>query len=244
MNCDELRDMYEIYAIGVLEDPEKSEIDEHVSRHCETCVEGLRRARQTNAILCTVVPMVEPPKRLRKKILASVGLEKTGWGWISAWAAVTAGLFVATLYTGIQDRRHLEELAQSKREIRTASAELTKVQEAMSFLNAPETILVTAGRGIPLPPKARVFLNKNRGVLLLANNLPAAPAGKIYEMWVISKGGAPKPAGLFQSDDKGNAMHLLPGSIDVESTAVIAVTMEPEAGSASPTMPILLSAGL
>ena len=244
MSCEELRDGYELYAIGVLEDPEKSEIDEHVSRRCDTCLEGLRLARQTNSILCTVVPIVEPPKRLRRKVLASVGLEKTGWGWISGWAAVTFGLMVAVLYSSIQDRRHVDELAQVRHEIRVANGELTKVQAAMSFLNEPETILVTAGRGIPLPPKARVFLNKNRGVLLLANNLPAAPQGKIYEMWVIPKGGAPKPAGLFQSDEKGNAMHLLPGSIDVESTAVIAVTMEPEAGSTTPTMPIILSAGL
>ena len=244
MSCEELRDTYELYAIGVLEDPEKSEIDEHVGRKCGTCLEGLRVARQTNSVLLTVMPMVEPPKRLRKKVLASVGLENTGWGWISGWAALTFGLLVAMLYLSIEDRRHAGELAQARREMRVANIELAKLQDAMRFLNEPDTILVTAGRGVPLPPKARVFLNKNRGVLLMASNLPAAPAGKIYEMWVIPKGGAPKPAGLFQPDEQGNAMHMLPGSIDVETTAVIAVTMEPEAGSATPTMPIILSAGL
>ena len=244
MTCEELRDMYELYAIGVLEDPEKSEIDEHVGRKCGTCLEGLRVARQTNSVLLTVMPMVEPPKRLRKRVLASVGLEKTGWVWISGWAAVTFGLMVAMLYVSIEDRRHVGELAQARREMRVAGVELAKVQDAMRFLNEPDTILVMAGRGVPLPPRARVFLNKNRGVLLMASSLPAAPAGKIYEMWVIPKGGAPKPAGLFQSDESGNAMHMLSGAIDVETTAVIAVTMEPEAGSTVPTMPIVLSAGL
>jgi hypothetical protein len=244
MTCEELRDSYELYAIGVLEDPEKSEIDEHVGRKCKTCLDGLRVARQTNSVLFTVIPMVEPPKRLRKKVLASVGIEKTGWGWIAAWAAVTFGLMVAMLYVSIEDRRHVGELAQARREMGAANIELAKVQAAMQFLNEPDTILVTAGKGVALPPKARIFLNKNRGVLLLANNLPAAPAGKIYEMWVIPKGGAPKPAGLFQSDDRGNAMHILPGALDVDATAAIAVTMEPEAGSESPTMPIIISSGL
>lgn len=244
MICDELGDMYEIYSLGVLEDPEKSELDEHVGRKCKTCLEGLRTARQTNSVLFTVIPMVEPHKRLRKKVLASVGIEKSGWGWISGLAAVTLGLIMAMLYMSIADRRQAGDLAQARREIRLANVELTKVQDVMRFLNEPDTILVTAGKGVPLPPKARVFLNKNRGVLLMASNLPSAPAGKIYEMWVIPKGGAPKPAGLFQSDDQGNAMHMLPGPIDVDSTAVIAVTMEPEAGSTTPTMPIVLSAGL
>src|SRR5258708_6152845 len=157
MTCEELRDMYELYAIGVLEDPDKSEIDEHISRKCDTCLEGLRIARQTNSVLFTVIPMVEPPKRLRKKVLASVGLEKTGWGWISGWAAVTFGMMVAMLYTSIQDRRHVNELAQVKREMRATNIELTKVQEAMRFLNEPDTILVTAGKRVPLPPQARVF---------------------------------------------------------------------------------------
>ncbi len=245
MNCEELRDMYELYAIGVLEDPEKSEIDEHLARNCEKCLEGMRLARQTNAALFTVIPMVEPHSRLRKKVLASVGLERTGWGWMSAWvSAVTVGLMVATLYLSLQDRRNAGELAIARAEMHAMGMELTRVQAVMSFLNAPDTILVNAGKGIPLPPKARVFLNKNQGVLLMASNLPAAPAGKIYEMWVIPKGGAPKPAGLFQSDAQGNATHIQPGALDVASTAVVAVTLEPEAGSQTPTMPIILSAGL
>jgi anti-sigma-K factor RskA len=244
MNCEELRDMYELYSIGVLEDPEKSELDEHLGRKCEKCLAGMSLARQTNAALFTVIPMVEPPSRLRRKVLASVGLEKTGWGWLSAWAAVTAALMVAALYFSVQDSRHTAELASARLEFRATNQELTRVQAVMSFLNAPDTILVNAGKGVPLPPKARVFLNKNQGVLLLASNLPVAPVGKIYEMWVIPKGGAPKPAGLFQADAQGNAVHIQPGALDVDTTAVVAVTLEPEAGSQTPTMPIILSAGL
>ncbi|MGB9337141.1 MAG: anti-sigma factor, partial [Candidatus Acidiferrales bacterium] len=71
-----------------------------------------------------------------------------------------------------------------------------------------------------------------------------APAGKIYEMWIIPKGGSPLPAGLFQSQSDGTAMYLRKGAVDVASTGAIAVTLEPEAGSQAPTTTPLIVAAL
>ena len=79
------------------------------------------------------------------------------------------------------------------------------------------------------------------GVLLIASNLPAAGAGKTYEMWVIPKGGAPQPAGLFQSEGT-RGLHILSGPIDVSAIGTVAVTIEPVAGSVTPTMPIIIAA--
>ena len=79
------------------------------------------------------------------------------------------------------------------------------------------------------------------GILLIASNLPAAGQGKAYEMWVIPKGGRPSPAGLFQSDGM-RALYILNGPLDVSAIGTVAVTLEPAAGSATPTMPILIAA--
>ena len=54
-------------------------------------------------------------------------------------------------------------------------------------------------------------------------------------------GGAPIPAGLFRSEN-GQGIHFQPGAVDPASIAAIAVTLEPEAGSTTPTMPILIAA--
>jgi anti-sigma-K factor RskA len=62
-------------------------------------------------------------------------------------------------------------------------------------------------------------------------------------MWTIPKEGAPRPAGVFQSDMQATAMHIFSGPVD-PTLAVVAVTIEPESGSAAPTMPLVLSAGL
>jgi anti-sigma-K factor RskA len=54
-------------------------------------------------------------------------------------------------------------------------------------------------------------------------------------MWVIPKGGSPKPAGMFRSTDSGTAFHMLAGSQWLSTGDAIAVTIEPEAGSIAPT---------
>jgi anti-sigma-K factor RskA len=95
----------------------------------------------------------------------------------------------------------------------------------------------------PMPPQGKVFLNPARGVLLIASNLPRTPANKIYEMWIIPKGAKPVPAGLFQAQENGSAMHVQAGTVDVRSTAAVAVTVENEAGADQPTtQPLIVAA--
>jgi len=92
------------------------------------------------------------------------------------------------------------------------------------------------------PPRGKVFLNPAQGVLLIASNLPPAPVGKLYEMWLIPRTGKPVAAGLFQSQTNGTAMHIRPGTVDIASTGVVAVTVENEAGVDQPTTQPLIVA--
>jgi anti-sigma-K factor RskA len=110
-------------------------------------------------------------------------------------------------------------------------------------LNQPDARQVVFGVGAPQPPRGRVFVDARRGVLLLASNLPPAPEGKAYEMWVIPKSGNPLPAGLFQSATDGTALHVLSGPVDVTAAGAIAVTLEPAAGVPQPTTkPVIVAA--
>jgi hypothetical protein len=134
-------------------------------------------------------------------------------------------------------------LARFQAEARQRTIELTRLNEALALLNEPETRQVTFGEGAPQPPRGRVFVNPKTGVLLLASNLPAAPAGKTYEMWLIPKSGNPVPAGLFQSDTQGAALHLQRLPVDIASTKAVAVTLEPAGGVPQPTsQPVIVAA--
>jgi anti-sigma-K factor RskA len=242
MTHEELRNMYEFYALGLLEPEERAEIEEHLSQGCETCRSGLRQAVATNSAILSFVPDVAPPKRLRARVLAGFGNPKQNWTWMAGWAAATAGLLIAVLWFSTDAQRTRSELAVARERLAHSSSELTRVQTVLDFLNSPDTRQVTFGKSEQQPPRGTVLVNPKNGVLLVASNLPTLPSDKTYEMWLIPKGGAPKPAGLFRADEKGAAIHVIPGPVD-PTTGAVAVSVEPQAGSSAPTStPIVVAA--
>jgi hypothetical protein len=244
MNCEDLRDHYELYALGVAEEPEKSKIREHLNRGCEDCMARMKRARSLASFLGGTAPPMSPSPKLRRRILASVGFEQKRFGWAPFLAVATALSLFAAFYFSGREREFAVIAARLRDQLGRQNVELARLSEAFAILNGPETTMTSFGAGRPAPPKGRVFMNPSQGVLLIASNLPPAPAGKRYEMWVIPKGGKPVPAGLFQSESDGTAMHIQRGSVDLSATAAVAVTLEDESGALEPTSPILIVAPL
>lgn len=253
MTCDELRDYYELYTLGIAEDPELTELRAHLNRDCPVCVPGVRGARELMSLIGASVPAAEPPARLRKKVLAIAGGQKSSlWNWSPVWAAVAAGALIAAFVFNTRAHRAAEGLEQANAELRRVQSEsaaqtreLARLNEAFAILNQPEAKQVVFGGAAPQPPRGRVFVDAKRGVLLLASNLPAAPSGKRYEMWIIpkAKGSKPVPAGMFQSDVDGTALHVQPGPVDLATTGIVAVTLEPFEGVPQPTStPIIVAA--
>jgi anti-sigma-K factor RskA len=239
MTCHELQDAYELYALGVLEGEEKAEIDAHLARGCEECRKGLAEARAMNAALLSFVPEEYPSARLKRRVMEGIGVRHPGWGWLGALAA--ALMLIIALWLAVQERERTAQLADARRNVLQVSGERDRLTQALQFLSDPQTAPASFGKGPAAPPRGYVFLHPQLGVLLIASNLPAAGQGKAYEMWVIPKGGAPRPAGLFQSDGT-RAVHILNGPIDVATLGVVAVTVEPEAGSAAPTSQPIIAA--
>src|SRR3981081_2613592 len=112
MTHEELRELYELYTFGVLDAEENKEVEEHLARNCSECLAGVKRAYTLNAYLATLPEAVEPPRRLRKRVLASIGAEpRSERLWFGAWALVSACLLVAVIVVGIDNRRRADELA-------------------------------------------------------------------------------------------------------------------------------------
>ena len=243
MTCDELREQYELYALGVLDAGERSELDAHLRSEGDPCIDGVRRARELMATLALTAPESHPPARLRKKVMGLVGEPKRSWFGVPAWIAATVALALIAGWLAYSRREQSRELAGARLEAQRKNVELVRLNEAFSLMNDPAAKQLVFGENAP-KPRGRVFVNPKQGVLLLASNLTPAPSGKIYEMWIIPKGGAPLPAGLFQSESDGTAMYLRKGAVDVASTGAIAVTLEPEAGSQAPTSTPLIVAAL
>jgi anti-sigma-K factor RskA len=141
------------------------------------------------------------------------------------------------------------EAERARREVLRAQAAVLAVREDLAretafrtLVSHPSSRLVDLG---PLPPapgaRARVLFDRaSHEAVLIASGLDPAPAGKGYAVWVIGKG-APVPAGVFQVDASGHAVHRLPPVADVEWARTFAVTLEPAAGVPAPTGPMVLA---
>lgn len=245
MNCTELRDHYELYALGLADDPERDEIRAHLLRGCEVCMAEMKRAREMAALLGGSSAPAAPSPKLRRRILASVGVEHRGFGWAPLLAGSTVMCLAAAVYFGGRESDFSRQVVRLTDQSRAQVIELTRLNEAFALMNGADTTVTSFGEKEPVP-KGKLFYNPSKGALLIASNLPQAPAGKAYELWFIpkAKGASPIRAGMFQSESDGTVMRMMPGPIDANTTAAVAVTMEVEAGVDAPTGSILIVAPL
>jgi hypothetical protein len=113
--------------------------------------------------------------------------------------------------------------------------------DAIDFLAAPGTRQVSfGGKGA----HGSVLMHREKGLLLVVVNLPAAPSGKMYETWVVPRSGSPRPSGQLKIGSNGDSVARIPGPFDIETVRAVAVSVE-QAGS-HPTTPdrVLFSAQL
>jgi hypothetical protein len=244
MNCDGLKEFYELYALGIAEEPERAEIATHIDRGCVNCVAGVRKAMELVTMIGATAPDVQPSRSLRRRVVNLAQPELRVWRWQLSVGLLTLGLLAIVAHSLNDNRRFGLALMSLRQEIRVSresngrmQTELSRARQVLEFLKLPETRQVTFGGG----PNGRIFVNPGRGVLLLASNLPILKQGKTYEFWLIPKGKSPLPAGLFESNLAGEAIHAASNAASVERLAAVAVSVEPDGGSPQPTSkPILV----
>jgi len=236
MNCPELRDHYELYALGLAENPERDEIRAHLDRGCEVCMPAMKHARELVALLGGSSASAAPSPKLRRRILASAGVEQRAFGWAPLLAGAAAMFLAAAIYFGGREWDFSRQVVRLTAESRAQIIELTRLNEEMQLMTGADTTVTSFGEKKPVP-KGRLYYNPSKGALLIASNLPQAPAGKAYELWLIpkAKGASPVRGEMFQSQGDGTVLQMIPGPIDATTTAAIAVTLENEAGVDAPT---------
>lgn len=146
-----------------------------------------------------------------------------------------------------QSRREIarlsQQLNQQNSELSREREGLARQREALEFLSSPG-MKTTDLAGTQTATAARatfVYDQKTGRGMLMTEGLPMAPPGMAYEVWFIPKGHSPMPGKTFTVDSAGKAMMMDDMPAEARDNAVIAITLEPESGSASPTGPIYLS---
>ena len=79
------------------------------------------------------------------------------------------------------------------------------------------------------------------GATLVARDMPAPPAGRIYQVWIKRPGEDPQPTSVLWSvRGDGSAEVAVPGSLD--GVEAVLVTDEPPGGSDVPSKPPVIIA--
>jgi len=245
------------YALGALDGEDRAEFEAHLAAGCARCEAALREAREALAALAREAPPASPPPRLRDELLQRLAmsarrptreeLRRTWLRWTAATAAAMlvggflVGGWVAARYEarlGLAARQVSAAREQARRSDAALHARLAANEDVLALLRDPATRII-ALRGAGPSPEAhgRLVWHEQAGGHLVVARLPPAPEGKAYEAWTIA-GGRPRPAGLFQVNASGEAVHRVhaPGPVEV-----FAVTLEPAAGTDAPTGPIVLA---
>lgn len=154
---------------------------------------------------------------------------------IAALGLLSASLWGRTHELRAEVARLAERLGASEGDLARERGQLAQAREVNELLTAPEARLANlAGTKTAPQARARVAYDRASGrALLLAYDLPPAPAGKAYQLWFIA-GGKPLPGGLFKADARGRARldDRLPAN--APTLSAFAVTLEDERGEQTP----------
>lgn len=158
------------------------------------------------------------------------------FGTLAASLAVAA-LLLSLLMLWQRNNRLQNEIARLSADASQTAQELARTRADRDLLAAPEAHTATlAGTNLAARARARLTFDERTGrAMLMAADLPPAPAGKAYQLWFIAAGKPPMPGSVFQTDASGHAeMHdIVPP--EGRRAAIYAVTLEPASGVTAPT---------
>lgn len=216
------------YAVDALDELERARFEKHLAE-CDDCRDEVASLRETAAALADDAA-VEPPATLRAAVLAAAAQ-------VRPLPPVVPEPVAALLETP-RHRRILAAVAAAIVLVVGGSVAAWHpwsdhtVPVAEQVLRAPDATRTTVKVGAATATVVR-SVSVGRAVVV-TENMPAAPAGRSYELW-LERGGHMLPAGLMT----GKSPQLLDG--DAASATAAGITVEPAGGSAAPTtQPIAL----
>lgn len=151
--------------------------------------------------------------------------------WLS-WAIATAAIAVAALNTisngSLREQNdYLTSMASQQTSLATAAVEQAReLDRRVAMLTTP------GGRRFTIP--SGMIVASNGHLVIAMHNLPALPAGKVYQAWTRKRGATDMtPRATFVPDSSGIAFVDVPATL--QDVNAIAVSVEPAHGSLAPT---------
>ncbi len=252
MECQEVLELLDAYALGAADKAEADGLERHVA-DCIRCWDELNKAQRAAALVALSMPLSEAPERLGRKVMAEAQREKAparvGGGvlglrrllrlrWPAAAGALgLAGLaalaFAAFLQVEMNDLR--DEKGDLARQVEAAGHQLNDQQQILAVISASDTKQAPM-IAVSSESSAWGVYNWSPGSgkgFIVCHDLPPLEQGEVYQAW-ISTEERPLSAGTFVASN-GSCQYPMDLSSVRKRPKGIGVSREPEGGSASPT---------
>ena len=239
------------YVLGALDAAERRAFEAHLAT-CLTCQQELRALQPVADALALAVPQRTPRPELRHRVLASAPGRPSSVPsaavspriWLPLAASIVLAAILGAAAWRLQSRvADLEaRLEQSERRSADAQQQVADARRvaddaraALAILSAPDLVRIDLAGQTPAPgATARALWSRENGMVFTAADLPPAPAGRVYQVWVVTAD-APVSAGLLARDSRSRAAHVFRTPRDIGTPIAAAVTLEPEGGVPAPT---------
>lgn len=255
-DCDILRELIPAYSLGMT-DPDETRMVERLLLQCPDVAPELAEYNQMADAVLLSVPQVEAPPHLRQALLRSIRRDvapaprpATAPRWFDALirsftsptrlfpaAALSMMLALAIAVYALlavdnfrQDHRTLIAQLQN----RDALLSLLGTDDLLTFdLIAPQAEADSAPSGI-------ILCNPDQTLVVVqVRDFPALPAGMAYQVW-LTHNDSRISGGLFQVDAAGAGTLIFNAPEPMREFEYLGITLEPDAGSDSPTSPPLV----
>ena len=248
------------YAVDALPPDELDEFERHLT-HCGACASEVRGLRETAARLALNVAE-RPPAQMRDRVLAAAertrqlppvtderrsrteahpirrrvpgrSVHRAHRNWMPRLSvAVTAGVAAVSVALAVifgvsqnNTSQHLSALENQLSAARVHNQQLDSVLGSNDLhLVSNKTSLGGSVSAIVSPSQAKL--------VVVTSGLPALPAGKVYELWLLGPSVA-QPSGLLTTAERGRTVPVVASGY--VKGYKLGITVEPAGGTLKPT---------
>lgn len=239
-----------LYVAGATDDAESARIERMLASGDPGAQAAYAEALAVVHAMPQALPQRTPPKRVRDqlmlRVLASTNASPAPtqassggrvWpAWVAGGIAAVLAVTVVLLWQS-NERARLELAMQIEEETQTNG-----------IVASPHVKLVKLGSDgatdNEINPSARLMFCPVSGQYQLrVFHMSPPPAGRVYELWLITTDGTKVASGTFVPDQEGSATHYFKATCGTDFEGA-AITDEPAGGSVAPTGAIRLSGAL
>ncbi len=269
MNCADVENLIERYISSDLPPEERAALDDHC-RFCPECRALVGELEEAAALVYLALPQVEPPPRLRQRVLASARAangaapfpiapprpRRLSWfrrlSLTQIAAAMSAASLALALGLGSWVVALQGEVSRQAAENQRLDAQVTRQRYSVYALRESVTMLTGQNKvervvnGSPNAPEARGLIYYDPGAekaMMVTSQLPPPAADRCYQVWLRNQNGVVS-AGQLQFDENGAGYAVLHAPSPLDQFQWAGISLEPVGGSPQPTGPRMMGGPL